>query len=175
MLFWSITEHMMKESQLGWKTQRKKKGKKSWQRYESLEWWIPSPSLNCILIFLFVVVVFESLSCVQLSVTPWTAAHQASLSSTLSPSLLKFMSIKLVMLSNHLILCQPLLLLHSIFPSIRVFFNELSVRITWPKNWSFSFSSGPSNEYSGLISFRINWFDLLAVQGTLKSLLQHHS
>ena len=175
MLFWSTTEHMMKESQLEWKTQRKKKGKKFWQQYESPEWWIPSPSLNCILIFLFVVVVVESLSRVQLSVTPWTAAHQASLFSTLSPGLLKFMSIKLVMLSNPFILCQPLLLLHSIFPSIRVFSNELAVRIMWPKNWSFSFSNGPSNEYSGLISFRINWFDLLAVQGTLKSLLQHHS
>ena len=149
MLFWSITEHMMKESQLEWKTQGKKKGKISWQGYESLEWWIPSPSLNCILIFLFVVVV-ESLSHVQLFVTPWTAARQASLSYTISPSLLKFMSIKLVMLSNHFVLCQPLLLLHSIFPSIRVFSNESALWIRWPEYWSFS--NSPSNEYSGLIS-----------------------
>ena len=130
--------------------------------------WIPTSS--CVNY-----VVVQLLSCVWLLVTPWTAAHQASLSSTLSPSLLKFMSIKLVMLSNHLILCQPLLLLHSIFPIIRVFSNELSVRITWPKNWSFSFSISTFNEYSGLLSFRMDWFDLFAVQGTLKSILQHHS
>ena len=105
--------------------------------------------------------------------TPWTAACQASLSFTISWSLLKLMSIKSVMPSNHLILCHPLLLLPSIFPSIRVFSNELALRIRRPKYWSFSFS--PSNEYSGLISFRIDWFDLLAVQETLKSLLQHHS
>ena len=105
--------------------------------------------------------------------TPWTAARQASLSITNSQSLLKFMSIESVMPSNGLILCHPLLLLPSIFPSIRVFSNESALRIRWPKDWSFSVS--PSNEYSGLISFRIDWFDLLAVQGTLKSLLQHHS
>ena len=99
------------------------------------------------------------------SATPWSAAHQASLSITNSQSLLKLMSFKSVMPSNHLILCHPLLLLPSIFPSIRVFSNELSVRIRWPKYWSFSIS--PSSEYSGLISFRIDWFDLLAVQGTL--------
>ena len=111
----------------------------------------------------------------QLFVTPWTAAHQASLSITNSQSLLKLMSIKSVMPSNHLILCCPLLLPPSIFPNIRVFSSESVLRIRWPKYWSFSFSISPSNEHSGLISFRIDWFDLLAVQGTLKSLLQHHS
>ena len=108
---------------------------------------------------------------VQLFVTPWTAAHQASLSITNSQSLLKLMSISSVMPSNHLILCHPLLLLPSISPSIRVFSNESSLRIRWPKYWSFSFSISPSNEYSGLISFRMDLLDLLAVQGTLKSLL----
>ena len=101
--------------------------------------------------------------------------HTSSLSFTNSQSLLRFMLIELVMRSNHLILCQPLLLLPSVFPGIRVFSNELALHIRWPKYWSFSFSISPSNEYSGLISFRIDWFDLLAVQGTLKSLLQHHS
>ena len=117
----------------------------------------------------------QSLSCVQLFATPWIAACQASLSITNSRSLLKLLSIELVMPSNHLILCHPLLLLPSIFPSIRVFPNESVLRIRWPKYWSFSFSISPSDEYSGLISFRIDWLDLLAVQGTLKSLLQHHS
>ena len=107
------------------------------------------------------------------SATPWTAACQASLSYTISWSLLRFMSIESVMLSNHLILCHPLLLLPSIFPSSWVFSNELALHIMWTKFWSFSIS--PSNEYSGLISFRIDWFDLLAVQGALKSLLQHHN
>ena len=107
--------------------------------------------------------------------TPWTAARQASLSITNSQSLLKLMSIELVMPSNHLILCRPLLLLPSIFPSISVFSNESVLHIRWPKQWSFSFSISPSNEYLGLISFRMDWLDLLAVQGTLKSLLQHHS
>ena len=107
--------------------------------------------------------------------TPWTAACQASLSITNSQSLCKFMSIESVMPSNHLILCHPLLLLSSIFPSIRVFSNESVLPIMWPKYWSFSFSISPSSEYSGLISFRVDWLDLLAVQGTLKSLLQHHS
>ena len=106
--------------------------------------------------------------------TPLTAALQASLSLIISWSLTKFMSIDLVMLSNHLILYRPLLLLPSIVPSIRVFSNESVVCIRWPKYWSFSFSISPSNEYSGLISFRMDWLDLLAVQGTLKSLLQHH-
>ena len=109
--------------------------------------------------------------------TPWTAACQASLSITNSQSLLwdEPKSIESVMPSNHLILCHPLLFLPSIFPSIRVFSNGSVLRITWPKYWNFSFSISPSNEYSGLISFRIDWLDLLAVQGTLKSLLQHHS
>ena len=112
---------------------------------------------------------------VRLFVTPWTVACQASLSITNSQSLLKLMAIESVMPSNHLILCHPPLLLPSIFPSIRVFSNESVLLIRWPKYWSFSFSISPSNEYSGLISFRIDWLDLLAVQGTLKSLLQHHS
>ena len=116
--------------------------------------------------------VVESLSCVRLFSTPWTAARQASLSFTISWSLLKPMSIESVMPSNHLILCRRLLLLPSIFPSIRVFSNELALCIKWPKYWSFSIS--PSNEYSGLTVFRIDWFDLLAVQGTLKNHLQHH-
>ena len=117
----------------------------------------------------------QSLSHVRLFVTPWIAAHQASLSITNSQSLLKLMSVELVIPSNHLILCRPLLLLPSIFASIRVFSNESAVHIRWPKYWSFSFSISPSNEYSGLISFRMGWLDLLTVQGTLKSLLQHHS
>ena len=107
--------------------------------------------------------------------TSWTAAHQASLSFPISQSLLKFMSIESVIPSNHLILCHRLLLLPSIFPSVRVFPNESALHIRWPNYWSFSFSISPSSEYSGLISFRIDWFDLLAVHGTLKSLLQHHS
>ena len=111
---------------------------------------------------------------VHLSMTTWIAACQALLSSTISWNLLKLMSIQLVMLSNHFILCRPLLLLPSIFASIRVFSNELALCVRWPKYWSFSFNIGPSNEYSGLIPFRIDWLDLLAVQGTLKS-LQHHS
>ena len=116
-----------------------------------------------------------SLSRVWLFENPWTAARQASLSITNSQSLLRFMSIKSVMPYNHLILCHPLLLLPSIFPNIRVFSNESVFRIRWPKYWSFSFNISPSNEYSGLISFRMDWLDLIAVQGTLKSLLQHHS
>ena len=115
-----------------------------------------------------------SLSHVQLFETPWTAARQASLSFTLSQSLLKFMSIQSMMPSNHFILCCPLLLMPSIFPSIRVFSNESTLCIRWPKYWSFSFSISPSNEYSGLICFRTDWFDL-AVQGTLKSLLRQHN
>ena len=107
--------------------------------------------------------------------TPWTAAHQASLSITNTRSLLKLMSIESVMPSNHLILCHPLLLLPLIFPGIRVFSNESVLCIRWPKYWSFSFSISPFSEYSGLISFRMDWLNLLAVQGTLKSLLQHYS
>ena len=117
----------------------------------------------------------QLLSCVWLFATPWTAACRASLSITNSRSLLKLMSIELVMLSSHLILCRPLLLPPLLFASIRVFSNESVLHIRWPKYWSFSFSNSPSNEYSGLISFRMDWFDLLVVQETLKSLLQHHS
>ena len=117
----------------------------------------------------------QSLSCVQLFATPWTAAHQASLSFTVSQSLLKLISIELVMPSNHLILCDPLFLLPSIFPSFRVFSNESVLHITWPKYWSFSISISPSNEYSWLISLRIDWVALHVVQGTVKSLLQHHN
>ena len=114
-------------------------------------------------------------SITQLCSTPWTAARQASLSITNFQSLLKLMSIKSVMSSNHLILCRPLLLLPSIFPSIRVFSNQSVLCIRWPKCWIFSFSISPSSEYSGLISFRMDWLDLLAIQGTLKGFLQHHS
>ena len=117
----------------------------------------------------------QLLSRVWLFATPWTAACQASLSFTISQSLLKLMSIESMMPSNHLIFCHSLLLLPSIFPSIRVFKNESILPIRWPKYWSFSFNISPFNEYSGLISFRIDWIDLLRVQGTLKSLLQHHS
>ena len=117
----------------------------------------------------------QSLSHVQIFTTPWTAAHQASLSITNSRRLLKLMSIKSVMPSNHLVLCHPLLLLPSIFPSIRVFSNESVLCIRRPKCWSFHFSISPSNEYSGLISIKIDWFDVLAIQGTLKSLLQYHN
>ena len=117
----------------------------------------------------------QVLSCVRLFATSWTATYQVSLSINNSQSLAKLMSIESVMPSNHLILCRPLLLLLSIFPSIRVFSNESALCIRWPKYWSFSFSINPSNEHPGLISFRMDWMDLLAVQGTLKSLLQHHS
>ena len=117
----------------------------------------------------------QSLSHVRLFATPWTTAHQASLSITNSWSSPKPMAIKSVMPSNHLILCHPLLLLPSICPSIRVFSNESTLCIRWPKFWSFSFSISPSNKHPGLISFRMDWLDLLAVQGTLKSLIQHHS
>ena len=128
------------------------------------------PSSYCSLLSLV-----QSLSHVQLFAAPWTVAHQASLSITSSWSLLNLMSIDLVMPSNHLILCHPLLLLPSIFPSIRVFSNESALLIRWPKYWNFSFNISPSNEYSTLISFRTDWLDLLAVQGTLKSFFQHHS
>ena len=119
--------------------------------------------------------VVQSLICVQLFAAPWTAAHQASLSFPIFQSFLKPISIESMMPSNCFILCHPLLILPSIFPSIRVFSDESVLCIGWPKYWSFSFSISPSNEYSGLISFRMDWFDLLAVQETLKSLLQHHS
>ena len=117
----------------------------------------------------------QSLSCVQLFATPWTAAREASLSIINSCSLLTLMSIASVMTSNHLILCHPLFLLSSIFPSIRVFSNELVLHIRWPKYWSFTLSISPSNEYLGLISFRMDWLDLPAVWGTLKNFLQYHS
>ena len=126
-----------------------------------LVWWLSFSSV-------------QSLSHVRLFATPWTVAHQASLSITNSQGLPKLMSIESMMPSNHIILCHPLLLLPSIFPSMRVFSNESALRIRWPKFWSFSFNISPSNEHSGLISFRMDCLDLLAVQGTLKSLLQHH-
>ena len=136
----------------------------------------PEPQNNCPLVSLppqFSSV--QSLSCVQLFATPWTAACQAFLSIANSQSLFKLMSMDSVMPSSHLIFSCPILLPPSIFPSIRVFSNESVLHIRWPKYWSFSFSISPSNEYSGLISFRMDWLDLLAVQGTLKGLLQHHS
>ena len=117
----------------------------------------------------------QSLSCVRLLATPWTATCQASLSIANSRRLLKPMCIKSVMPSNHLIFCRPLLLLPSVFPSITVFSNESPLHIRWPRYWSFSFNISPSSEHPGLISFRMDWLDLLTVQGTLKSLLQHHS
>ena len=129
----------------------------------------------CVLILLnSLIIVVQPLSCVQFFATPWTAALQASLSFTISQSLLKLMSIESVMPSNHLILCHSLLL-PSIFPGIKVFSTESALHVMWPKYWSFSFSVSPSNEYSGLISFRIDWLDLLADQGTLKSILQCHN
>ena len=125
---------------------------------------------------LFVVVVVVQLpSRVQFFETPWTVPYQAPLSSTIPQSLLKFMSTESMMLSNNLILCHPLLLLPSISPSISILSNEPALRIRWPKYWSFSFSMSPSNEYSGLISFRVDWVDLLAVEGTLQGLLRHRS
>ena len=125
-------------------------------------------------VFYIYFTVLQLLSCVRRLATPWTAACQASLSPTISQNLPKLMSIVSAVPSNHLILCCPLLLLPAIFHNIRVFSNESALCITWSNYWSCSFSISPSNEYSGLISFRIDWFDLLAVQGTLKSLLQHH-
>ena len=142
-----------------------------WHVFSSLNFFLTFPkyllSVNCISQSV------QSLSHVQFFVTPWTAAHQASLSITNSRSLPKLTSIELVMPSNHLILCCPLLL-PSIFPNIKVFSNESVLHIRWPKYWSFSFNISLSNEYPGLISFRMDWLDFLAVQGTLKSLLQHH-
>ena len=152
--------------------------------FSLLNFFFNPQSGSLLLLYLFVVVYIvnqthltsvQSLSHVWLFATPWTAAHQASLSISNSQSLLKLMSIELVMPSNHLILCLPLLLPPSIFPIIWVFSNESVLRIRWPKYWSFSFNISPSSESSGLISFRMGWLDLLAVQGTLKSLLQHHS
>ena len=132
---------------------------------------LPPRPKTCIAPCISLLVVVQSLSRVRLFVTPWTAAHQASLSITNSWSLLKLMSVKSVMPSSHLILCRPLLLLPSVSPSIRVFSNESTLGIRWPKDWNFSYSISPSNKYSGLVSFGISWFDLLAVEGTLKSFL----
>ena len=132
-------------------------------------------SLGCILPLGGINQSVQSLSHVELFATPWTTAHQASLSITNSRSLPKLTSIESMMPSNHLILCHPLLLLPSIFPSIRVFSSELTLRIGWPKYWSISCNISPSNKYPGLICFSVDWLDLLAVQGILKSLLQHHS
>ena len=120
------------------------------------------------------IIAVQLLSHVRLSVTPWTAARQASLSLSISQSMIKLMSIESLMPFNHLILCHPLLLLPSIFPSIRVFYSESALHIRWPKYWNFTISISPSSEYSGLISFSVDWFDLLLVQGSLKSILQHH-
>ena len=144
----------------------------------TLPGWIACPKNSCTPRYSeydFIWSSVQLLSHVWLFETPWIAAHQASLTITNSWSLLKLMSIESVMQSSHLILCCPLLLLPSIFPSIRVFSNELFLHIRWPKFWSFSFNISPSNEYSGLISFRIDWLDLLAAQRTVKSLLQHQS
>ena len=138
-----------------------------------LKWFLFFTLYICPIILLFSSV--QSLSHVQLFATPWTTARQTSLFVTNSQSLPKLMSIKSVMPSNHLILCRPLLLLRSISPNIRVFSSESALPIRWPKYWSFSFNISPSNEHPGLISFRMDWLYLLAVQGTLKSLLQHHS
>ena len=135
--------------------------------------WIYCSNSFILQIFIEWLVAVQSLRHVRLFATPWTAARQASLSFTISWSLFKLMSIELVMPSNHLLFCHSLLLLPSIFPSIRVFSNESAFCLRWPKYWSFSFSISLFNEYSGLISFRTDWLDLLAVQGTLKSLLQH--
>ena len=135
--------------------------------------WVQISSFYKNTIHIGFVVVVQSFSHIRLFATLWIEAHRASLSFTISRSLLKLMSIELVMPSNHGILCQPLLLLPSIFPSVRVFSSESVLRIRWPKYWSCSFNLSPSNEHSGLISFRIDWFDLLAVPGTHESLLQH--
>ena len=134
---------------------------------------LPPIFLLWVLCFQVLHVVTQLLGCIQLFVTPWSAAHQASLSFTNSQSLLRLMSIESLMPSNHLILCCPLLLLPSIFPSVRVFSSVSVLHIRWPEYWSFSFSISPSSEYSGLISFRMDWLDLFAVQGTPKSFQPH--
>ena len=144
-------------------------------RYMYMDGWVPLSPPETITTLLTGYRSDQSRSSVRLFATPWIAARQASLSITNSRSLLQLISIESVMPSNHLILCRPLLLLPSIFPSIRVFSNESVLPIRWPNYWSFNFSISPSNEYLGLISFKVNWLDLLAVQGTLKTLLQHHS
>ena len=132
-------------------------------------------SLDCNILDCLQLPVVQSLSCVRFFETPWTASPQASLSITITWSLLRPISIKSMIPSNHFILCHPRLLPRSVFPSIRVFYSESALHIRWPKCWSFGISISPSNEYSGLISFRTDWLDLLAVQGTLKSLVHHHS
>ena len=148
-------------------------GNRVWERMDTCMYdWVPSLfTWNCHNIIDWLFSSVQLLSHVWLFVTPWTVACQASLSITNSQSLLRLMSIESVMPSNHLILCCPFLLLPSVFPSIRVFSNESALRIRWPKYWHFSFNISPSNEHSGLISFRMDWLDLLAVQGTFKSLL----
>ena len=145
------------------------------QSFQSIQGWFPLRLTGLISFLLFQFSSVQLLSHVRLFAAPWITARQASLSITNSWSLLKLMSIKSVMPSSHLILCHPLFLKPSILPSTRVFSNESALHIRWPKYWSFSFNISPSNEYSGLISFRMDWVDLLAVQRTLKSLLQHHS
>ena len=156
--------------------------KQQWESFLPIKsyWWQsdmshPTWSLNCCYLSGRLIISVQLLSHVLLFSTPWIAAHQASLSITNSRSPPKPMSIELVMSSNHLILCHPLLLLPSIFPSIRVFSSESALRMRWPKYWNFSFNISPSNEHPGLISFRMDWWDLLAVQGTLESLLQYHN
>ena len=158
---WSITASGGDEIQLSY--------------FKYLRWCCESAALNIYKFGKFSIGSVQSLSRVRLFVTPWITALQASLSITNSQSLLKLMSIEMVMTSSHLILCHPLLFLPSVFPSIRVFSNGSALRMRWPKHWSFSFSIIPAKEIPGLISFRMDWLDLLAVQGTLKSLLQHHS
>ena len=145
------------------------------KKYEKPDFCLKHVNINYCFYQAHFFVSVQLLSRVLLFVTPWTTARQASLSITNSQSLPKLMSIELVMPSSHLILCCPLLLLPSIFPSFRVFSNESALHIRWPKYWSFSFNISPSNEHPGLVSFRMEWLDLLAVQGTVKSLLQHHS
>ena len=148
-----------------------------WFLFPSAFWLITQNhwgKLNILLVTIDRFISVQLLNHVRLFVTPWTAARQASLSITNSWSLLKLMSTKLVMPSNHLILCRPYLLLPSIFPSIRVFLNESALHIRWPKHWSLTFNISSFNGHAGLISFGMDWLDLLAVQGTLKSLLQHH-
>ena len=145
-------------------------------KYEFGSPWITGTKVHSLRLFPIPgLVVVQSLSCVQRFVTPWTAACQASLSFTISLSVLKLMPIESVVPSNHLVLCRPLFFLPSIVPRIRVSSNKLVLRIRWPKYWSFSFTISPSSEHPGLISFRMDWLDLLAVQETFKNLLQHHS
>ena len=178
MLFLRFIINIMNEVKATWK------GSPLWENIHSIcEITLQAPTAICYNTILTEISLWmihsvnsvQSLSHIWLFATPWTAARQASLSITSSQSLLKLMSIESVMPSNHVVLCCPLFLLPSIFPSIKVFSNKSAFLIKWPKCWSFSFSINPSNEYAGLVSFKMDWFDLLAVQGTLKSVLQHHS